>query len=104
MCHSDLLIRYSYYAYVANCSDTQMFRSSMEDCQKDGWLSKDPTKVNVGDIATCYIEDCSTGEFAWEWDLEEYIKRETSTALWMIIPAAIILSCCCCLIVCTMTW
>ena len=74
-----------------------MFRSSKEDCQGEkGWWVNDPNKVEVGDIQRCYIEDCSTGEFVWEWDIEEYVRREKQKALWMIIPAAIILSCCVC--------
>lgn len=75
-----------------------MFRSSMEDCQEQkGWWVNDPNKVEVGDIQRCYIEDCSTGEFMWEWDIEAHTQMEKQKALWMIIPAAIILSCCGCL-------
>ena len=85
-------IRFEYYAYVANCSEDGLFRSSMEECQttKINDKAQEVNKVDVGEVGTCYIEDCSTGEFVWGFDVEGYYSYEKRQALWMIIPTAVI--------------
>ena len=88
------LIRYDYYAYVSNCSETEMFRSSEEKCQHDAWLAKDPKKVNIGDTTTCYIDDCSTMEFVLPFDSWEWNTPKKTLAWFIIVIGFLSIACC----------
>ena len=52
--------------------------------------------MDVGDIETCYIKDCSTGDFMWGSDIEAHVDMEKEKAHWMIIPISLVIGCCVC--------
>ena len=88
-----MFLRYTYIANSTACPDGKRLYSEHEECQNE----KNADKVAVGDTTECYIDDmlndCSSGLFAWAWDIKSL--KYWGTVRIVCGSIGLPLACCC---------